>query len=180
MKALPLARQASLVVKEVEGETLVYDLETDEAHCLNNTAAEVWKYCDGRTTVAEIAERLTKSAHVDVDERVIWLALEQLEKFKLLDTKVHSSLFSEGISRRHAVRVLGTVAIALPLITSIVVPTAHAAGSLIPLGECCNNPNECVSGCCEEDSADPCGGPPPNKVCKPETFEAGNPVCKPS
>ncbi|HKO60906.1 MAG TPA: PqqD family protein [Pyrinomonadaceae bacterium] len=180
MKVLPLARKASLVVKEVDDETLIYDLETDEAHCLNQTAAQVWKHCDGRTSVQEIAQRLGKSANTPVDDKVVWLALEQLEKFKLLDTKVHSALLDGGISRRHAVRVLGSIAIALPLITTIVAPTAHAAGSLISLGECCNNPNECGSGCCEEDSTDPCVGPPPNKVCKPLGFEAGNPVCKPT
>ena len=55
MKELPRARQASLIIKEVDDETLIYDLETDKAHCLNSTASRVWKSCDGRTSVAEIA-----------------------------------------------------------------------------------------------------------------------------
>ncbi len=41
--ALPHGRKDGLVVKELGNETLVYDLERDEAHCLNQTAALVWK-----------------------------------------------------------------------------------------------------------------------------------------
>jgi len=40
---LPLARKDQLIVKEVDDEVLVYDLKTDQAHCLNKTAALVWK-----------------------------------------------------------------------------------------------------------------------------------------
>src|SRR6266571_4556339 len=35
----PLARKEGLVVKEVSGEVLLYDLDRDKAHCLNQTAA---------------------------------------------------------------------------------------------------------------------------------------------
>ena len=52
--ALPRARKDGLVIKELSNETLVYDLERDEAHCLNQTAGLVWKQCDGRTTVTKI------------------------------------------------------------------------------------------------------------------------------
>ena len=40
---LPRAHTDGLVIKELPNETLVYDLKTDEAHCLNQTAALVWK-----------------------------------------------------------------------------------------------------------------------------------------
>ncbi len=46
-QARPLARKADLVTKEVADEVLVYDLKSHKAHCLNQTAALVWKYCDG-------------------------------------------------------------------------------------------------------------------------------------
>ena len=42
--ALPRARKDGLVIKELVNETLVYDLERDEAQCLNQTAPLVWKY----------------------------------------------------------------------------------------------------------------------------------------
>lgn len=37
----PLARSEGLVIQEMPDEVLVYDLETNKAHCLNETAAFV-------------------------------------------------------------------------------------------------------------------------------------------
>lgn len=59
---LPQARTDDLVINELSDEVLVYDLQRDKAHCLNAAAASVWKQCDGRTTVAEIARRLSESS----------------------------------------------------------------------------------------------------------------------
>jgi hypothetical protein len=58
MKTLPKARRNKLVIQELPDEVLVYDQERDKAHCLNQTAALVWKQCDGRTDVPTIAKRL--------------------------------------------------------------------------------------------------------------------------
>lgn len=56
---LPKARSEGLITKEVDGELLVYDLERDRAHCLNEIAAAIWKRCDGSTTTTEIAAQLS-------------------------------------------------------------------------------------------------------------------------
>jgi len=58
---LPLARREAIITKEVDGELLVYDVTRDKAHCLNETAAAVWRLCDGRTSVGAISERLAVS-----------------------------------------------------------------------------------------------------------------------
>ena len=50
----PMARQNGLVVQEMPDEVLVYDLDTNKAHCLNNSAALVWRACDGTNSVADI------------------------------------------------------------------------------------------------------------------------------
>ena len=42
---LPAAREARLLVRELAEEVLVYDEEGHRAHCLNRTAALVWKSC---------------------------------------------------------------------------------------------------------------------------------------
>ena len=55
---LPLSRTDNLVIRELDDETLVYDMERDEAHCLNQTAALVWQQCDGKTTAAQAARIL--------------------------------------------------------------------------------------------------------------------------
>ena len=50
----PRARRDGLVIRELNGELLVYDLERHRAHCLNPTAALVFKQCDGRTSPARM------------------------------------------------------------------------------------------------------------------------------
>lgn len=61
LEFLPKARSKALITKEVDGELLVYDRTRDKAHCLNESAAAIWKLCDGRTTPAEIARKLGSS-----------------------------------------------------------------------------------------------------------------------
>jgi coenzyme PQQ synthesis protein D (PqqD) len=152
----PRARQESLVVKEVDGETLVYDRETDQAHCLNPTAASVWKKCDGRTSVRELARTLSAETNSAANEDLVWLALDQLEKVKLLDQPLQKPLgYLGGVSRRQVVRTLGVAAITLPLVTSIIVPTR--AGGLSP--KCCFEPPDCPEGFCCTDLDTLCEAP---------------------
>ena len=164
MKALPRARQASLIIKEVDDETLIYDRDSDEAHCLNSTAARIWRSCDGQSTVSEIAERLGTEMQTTVDENVVWLALDQLEKFKLLEQPVAKPAWMTGVSRRQAVRTLGIAAIVSPLITSIIVPVAAQGGPCIPPGGtfCCKDPKDC---CCPPSNPTCCNPTPANQPC---------------
>src|ERR1043165_8430598 len=81
---LPAARTDSLVIKDLEDEVLVYDLKRDKAHCLNQTAAFIWKHCDGEMRVEEMARLLEQELGMTVDDDVVWLALGQLGRFHLL------------------------------------------------------------------------------------------------
>ena len=159
----PIARKKSLIIKELPSETLVYDLETDKAHCLNETAARVWKNCDGRQTVAQLRELTEKETNSPVPEEMVWLALDQLEQFKLLETAVSQPPQISGMSRRQMIRLVGTAAIAVPVITSIVAPRPAQAQSLFPPGTCCNSPGQCASGSCVQGG--PCGSQPNTKSC---------------
>src|SRR5882762_10319132 len=150
MKVSPVARTESLIVKEVDGETLVYDLKTDKAHCLNDTAARVWKNCDGHNSVSEIAEVLSRESNFRVKEDLVWIALDQLERFKLLDEAPAKPVHLFGMTRRQMVARLGLAAFALPAIVSIVVPTAQAQASLQQPFVCCTNPNQCISNNCHQ------------------------------
>lgn len=78
MKTLPISRQKRLVIQELPDEVLIYDLDRDKAHCLNQAAAFVWRQCDGRTTVAEALARFEDEFGVDADQAMIWLAVDQL------------------------------------------------------------------------------------------------------
>lgn len=159
----PLARQKSLIVKELPTETLVYDLETDKAHCLNETAARVWKSCDGRQTVTQLRELMEKESDSPVPEEMVWLALEQLEKFKLLETPVKQPSHLSSMSRRQMIRLAGGAAIAVPVITSILAPHPAQAQSLLPSGACCTSPNQCQSNSCSQNPI--CASSPSTKAC---------------
>jgi Coenzyme PQQ synthesis protein D (PqqD) len=146
---MPLARKTDLVVKEVGGELLVYDLERDQAHCLNDTAALVWKHCDGKKDAAAIATQLEKKLKTSIDESVIWYALSQLSKDHLLEHPVASPPVFAGMNRRQMMRALGVAAVvAVPVVTSIVAPTPAQAVSCLPAGQPCTASAQCCSGFC--------------------------------
>ena len=147
---IPCARREGLVVRELPDETLVYDRDRDKAHCLNRTAALVWKYCDGKTTVPTIARRLERDLETKaVNEKVVWYALSQLSKDHLLEDGVVPPAMLSGMTRRDMVRTLGVAAvIAVPLVTSIVAPTPAQAATCKATGAACASGAQCCSGTC--------------------------------
>jgi hypothetical protein len=145
---LPLARKDNLVVQEMPGELLVYDLERHKAHCLNRTAAAVWKHCDGRMAIADMTRLLESELQTPVETEIVFLALQQLDKFHLLQERLTIPDVGAGISRRALMRRIGAAAILLPAIISVAVPTAVSAASCLPLGATCASGTDCCSGCC--------------------------------
>lgn len=159
----PRAREAGLVVQELTDETLVYDLERNRAHCLNRTAAMVWRLCDGKATVEEMVARLRAKGHVPVSEDMVFLALERLAKARLLLDRVARPVGARGLSRRELVRGLGAVgklSVILPLVTSIVAPTAAQAATACTRNQCRLVDNPTCSGClnavCSDRPGDTC------------------------
>jgi hypothetical protein len=145
----PRAREEGLVIQELPDELLVYDLNRHKAHCLNQTAAFIWKRCDGKTTVAEIAARLRKEFNAPGDEEVVWLALDQLNQSHLLRERVTRRSDAKRVSRRDVLRKAGlAAAVGLPLVTSILAPTAQAQVSCLPRGAACTLNSQCCSGNC--------------------------------
>ena len=146
---LPAARKSRLVVRELAEEVLVYDESDHRAHCLNRTAALVWKSCDGKTPVSGIAERVSGQLSAPVSDEVVWLALDQLAEFDLLARgESRPAAAPDLVSRRGMLRRLGiAAAVSLPLITSVVSPTAAEAQS--PCNEeNCPPPMCCSGGVC--------------------------------
>lgn len=150
----PKARAEGMVVRDVAEETLVYDLESHKAVCLNKTAALVWRACDGRRNAAAIARDLSKTLGETVPEEVVWLALEQLGRDKLLDMRVARPAELAGMSRRDLIRRIGITAavVAIPLVTSIVAPTPAQASTCLPSGATCSTSAQCCSGLCNAGS----------------------------
>jgi hypothetical protein len=96
---------------------------------------------------------------------MVWLALDQLETFSLLDEAALKPVQFAGMNRRDMVRRVGFAAIALPVILSIVSPTAQAQASGLAPGACCGSPGQCASGSCNQNPT--CVGipAPSTKAC---------------
>ena len=149
MKTLPTSRQKRLVIQELPDEVLIYDLDRDKAHCLNAPAAFVWKQCDGRTTVAEALARFEEEFGIDADQAMILLAVDQLEESDLLQDRVKRPDRMNRVSRRALIRSMGlAAAVAVPLITSIGIPTVQAFTSCRPNGASCFGNGNCCSNHC--------------------------------
>jgi hypothetical protein len=153
MAQLPLARRTGLIVEQLPTETLVYDSDRDKAMCLNQAAASVWKYCDGKTTPARMARLIEKELQITGGDEVVSLALERLEKAHLLAGKAPVHL--PGMSRREMVGRLATV----PVIAMILVPPAGQVGSCTPNEGSCVSNTDCCSGCCSDATC------VPNNIC---------------
>jgi len=159
MEKMPQARRSGLIIQEVDSEILIYDQNTNKAHCLNQTAAKVWKYCDGETTLADACSALSRDLETTVDEKLVWYAVDQFSKDNLLEKEIEPPAFViAGMNRRQLVRTLGLAAVvAVPLVTSIVAPTPVQAATCLPPGSACNASALCCSGACNP--------PAPGGVC---------------
>ena len=159
---LPLARSEEIITKRIDGELLVYNRLRDEAHCLNETAASIWKCCDGRTTANEIAGLLSKETGSTIDEKVIWLGLDELRRKHLLtENHYQPSVATRNLtlSRREAIRRISLgAAIALPAIVTITAPTPAQAGTCKHNGVTCSTGADCCSGTCVPGSPPKCAG----------------------
>lgn len=142
----PLARKQGLIVEQMPDEVLVYDLDRHKAHCLNRTAAFVWQHCDGKSDVSRIASRMGQEFNATVSEDLIYLALDQLGKDHLLEERVTLPSEMVNMSRRQVMRKIGlATAIALPVVVSIMSPTAANAVTCIASGATCSTTVVCCS-----------------------------------
>jgi hypothetical protein len=130
IRLTPLARNEELVIQELPDELLVYDLRQHKAHSLNKTSAFIWNHCDGQTTADEMATLMTKEWQTAVSEDAVWFALDKLGKADLLQERITLPPAHAGMSRRSAIRRLGIGALLVPVVMTIVSPTAMAGASV--------------------------------------------------
>jgi hypothetical protein len=128
---MPRARTDRLVIQALPDETLVYDLRTHAAHCLNRSATLVRRHCDGRTPPGVLAQLAAADLLVPPDEAAA--PASQTPRRALL----HAGAIVAGLL--------------LPVACSIVAPTA--AATLLA--------NSCKSGKgnnCQRSGGQPCTG----------------------
>lgn len=169
----PVSRQSGILVQDLENELLIYDLRINRAYCLNQTSAMVFQLSDGDKTVSEISELMSKRLGILVGEDFIYLALRDLKKESLLENSEELADYLSGLSRREIVKRIGLSSmVALPIIASVIAPSAAAAqsASLNPLFVRCTTPGQCASGSCASTSYLPVGSfccPPGNGGTQP-------------
>lgn len=144
----PVSRKSDLVTQEHEKEILIYDLLIDKAYSLNETSSLIWNLCNGENSVAEITSSLSKKLNSSVNEDFVWLALEQLKKDNLLANGEEISIEFGTLSRRDLVRKIGLASlVTLPVVSSLIAPSAINAASLAVCGGTCQCPNTTTNFC---------------------------------
>ena len=135
-----IARNENLLIQEVGDELVVYDKVRDRAHCLNRTAALVWSYCDGQTTMKGMTKLLQKELNLPAaDEGIVSLALNQLDEAHLMGVNTDKHGREPSISRRELIKrvgLIGSMAVLLPVVTSLAVPVAAESFSPAEADEC--------------------------------------------
>jgi coenzyme PQQ synthesis protein D (PqqD) len=127
---MPCARHEDLLTEEIDGEVLVYDQRTHAGHRLNPTAAVVWRHLDGTRTVSDLVEVLAAEVGDVADEDLVMVSLDELGQAGLLEDHSEREPDDVRLSRRRFIRrvgVVGTAALVLPVVRSIVAPTAASA-----------------------------------------------------
>lgn len=156
MTYLPAARTDELVIQNLEKEVLIYDLKINKAFHLNETLKIVYEACDGKTSFDGLI------AEHNFTNELIYLALGELDRENLLKKDQPRQSPLAGLSRRETIKKIGLASmIALPVISSIVAPTAaQGASALLPLFAACTTNSQCASDFCTQ-------GPP--RCCVPGT-----------
>lgn len=164
----PLSRKHEIVDQTLNDEILLYDLQTNRAFCLNKTSMLVWQLCDGTRNIAEISRLAAEKLKQSVPEDVIWLALDALKKNNLLDANREIDIDFQGFSRREIIRRVGLASlVALPLISSLVAPSAISAASACrSVDTSCTSPAQCCS------NVPTCTTVNPRKCCLNDTGSA--------
>jgi hypothetical protein len=126
----PRTRQARLIIQELDEELLVYDTTRHDVHCLNRSAALVWRCCDGRRTVPELAREVAALQGGTESEEIVWCALDQLAERHLLEEATEREILATTLTRRELMQRLAfTVGLAVPLVTSMPTPVAAQTAS---------------------------------------------------
>jgi hypothetical protein len=139
----PVARRSGLVVRELPDETLVYDTESHQAHCLNRVAGLVFRSADGTRSLDDLARLVGQGQ-----------ASEELVRGALLDLAAAGLLVgppqdraASGLPRREVMRRVGLgAAVLVPAVVSILAPTPAEAAAT------------CVCNCSGQPANTPCTG----------------------
>jgi hypothetical protein len=146
----PKARNNDLLVEELGGELLIFDVSSNRAHCLNGTAAAIWRDCDGTRSFAAMAQRIFPGLDPADGERLVSVGVDRLRRRRLVESSEREA--PADPSKRYMVKKLALLAaaagFAAPLVSTVLAPTSAQSASLLPIGAPCDSGVECASGLC--------------------------------
>ncbi len=146
----PKALSKDLIVREVGGETLVYDTRRHKMHCLGPLVARVWRACTGRRTVAQVAESVSSGQGRAADAAAVELALLRLRRARLV---ARDGPPAANLARRELLQ--RTAGLAGLTLLTLGAPTVLQAATCITRDECRKLPNrDCKNlPCCDAPGA---------------------------
>ena len=146
----PRARRKGILVQEVAGETLLYDLDRHRAHCLGPVLAEFWRRCDGGKSPGQIARAVERRTGQPMDEAALAVALRRLARARLLEDAPRPAE-PAATGRRELLK--KAAALAGLTLVSVSAPRASAAASCMTTAACealgnkfCTNQPCCTPG----------------------------------
>jgi hypothetical protein len=125
-KIHPLARTTDVSTESVEDELRVYDEQLEVGYVLNETAAVVWRNCNGKRTLKDLVSIVSEELGTEADEDMILMALDKLAQHGLLLSGYEPrSPQAERLSRRRffgRAGIVGAAAMAAPVVYAAASP----------------------------------------------------------
>lgn len=137
--SLPRALQDGVLATDLGDEVVLYDSKQHRGHCLNKSAAVVWRNLDGQKSMSDVVARLRQEIDASADENAVWVAVAELQQAELLEGAV--KVPGGVVSRR---KLLAAGAVVVPAVLSMTAPPAHAQVSAVG----CSPPDTCATFTC--------------------------------
>ena len=116
------------IVKRVDDELVIYDEHSHKVFHLNRAAAIVWEHCDDASSPEDLALTLASRSGLPASEELANLALQDLRDAGLIEGSFASAPGRE-VARRDVVTRIAGLALALPIVVSLLAPTPAMAAS---------------------------------------------------
>lgn len=127
------AQTDQIFVEDLGDECVIYQSGTKKAHSLNPTATWIWRHCDGTTDVDQMVLKFQQEFACEDAANLVASGIRQLEAANLLITAEDGTpdsspaVYSGPVMTRRSM--VGVSSALMPVIASILVPTAAAAKS---------------------------------------------------
>jgi hypothetical protein len=121
-------RQDGRIIKRVDDELVIYDQDTHKVFHLNKAAAIVWEHCEDAASLDELSHTLASHSGLPASEDLTGLALQELRDAELIEGSFASAAGRE-VARREVMMRMAGMALALPLVVSLLAPTPSMAAS---------------------------------------------------